>query len=37
MPHLEKILEENTAGFNQEEYLQAYLLSHDIPYGVRAI
>ena len=34
-PHLKKILKENTAGFNQEEYLQAYLLSHDASYRIR--
>ena len=32
--HLEKILKENTAGFNQEEYLKA-LLGHDIPDVVK--
>ena len=32
--HLKKILKENTAGFNQEEYLKA-LLGHDIPDVVR--
>ena len=36
-PHLQKILEENTAGFNQKEYLHAYLLSHDDSYGVKPL
>ena len=34
-PHLKKILKENTAGFNQKEYLHAYLLSHDDFYRVK--